>query len=131
MRGHIAQSMVISLSQWSYRSVNGHISQSVVMYLSRWSCISVGGHISQSVVIYLSRCSYISVGGLSAQCLSPVLAALPDLNSVHERRSRFVVVLFLFVRRGLLAEVLIYVHRKRRFIRDGSPGRLPRLSHSS
>ena len=27
--------------------------------------------------------------------------------------------------------VLLYVHRNRRLIRDGSPGRLPRLSHSS
>ena len=30
-----------------------------------------------------------------------------------------------------LVEVLLYVHRNRRFIRDGSPGRPPRLSHSS
>ena len=28
-------------------------------------------------------------------------------------------------------EVLLYVHTNRRFIRDGSPGRPPRLSHSS
>ena len=28
-------------------------------------------------------------------------------------------------------EVLLYVHRNRRFIRDGSPGRPPRLSHGS
>ena len=28
-------------------------------------------------------------------------------------------------------EVLPYVHRNRRFIRDGSPGRPPPLSHSS
>ena len=28
-------------------------------------------------------------------------------------------------------EVLLYVHRNRRFIRYGSPGRPPRLSHSS
>ena len=28
-------------------------------------------------------------------------------------------------------EVLLYVHRNRRFIRDGSPARPPRLSHSS
>ena len=28
-------------------------------------------------------------------------------------------------------EVLLYVHRNHRFIRDGSPGRPPRLSHSS
>ena len=32
---------------------------------------------------------------------------------------------------GWLVEVLLYVHRNRRFIRDGSPGRPPRLSHSS
>ena len=31
----------------------------------------------------------------------------------------------------LVAEVLLYVDRNRRFIRDGSPGRPPRLSHSS
>ena len=30
-----------------------------------------------------------------------------------------------------LVEVLFYVHRNRRLIRDGSPGRPPRLSHSS
>ena len=30
-----------------------------------------------------------------------------------------------------LTEVLLYVHRNRRFIRDWSPGRPPRLSHSS
>ena len=28
-------------------------------------------------------------------------------------------------------EVLLYVHRKRRFIRNGEPGRPPRLSHTS
>ena len=28
-------------------------------------------------------------------------------------------------------EVLLYVHRNRRFIMDGCPGRPPRLSHSS
>ena len=28
-------------------------------------------------------------------------------------------------------KALLYVHRNRRFIRDGSPGRPPRLSHSS
>ena len=28
-------------------------------------------------------------------------------------------------------KVLLYVHRNRRFIRDGSPGRPPLLSHSS
>ena len=31
----------------------------------------------------------------------------------------------------LVAEVLLYVRRNRRHIRDGSPGRPPRLSHSS
>ena len=30
-----------------------------------------------------------------------------------------------------MVEVLLYVHRNRRFIRDGSLGRPPRLSHSS
>ena len=30
-----------------------------------------------------------------------------------------------------VVEVLLYVHRNRRFNRDGSPGRPPRLSHSS
>ena len=30
-----------------------------------------------------------------------------------------------------LVEGLLYVHGNRRFIRDGSPGRPPRLSHSS
>ena len=30
-----------------------------------------------------------------------------------------------------LVKVLLYVHRNRRLIRDGSPGRPPRLSHSS
>ena len=31
----------------------------------------------------------------------------------------------------LVVWVLLYVHRNRRFIREGSPGRPPRLSHSS
>ena len=31
----------------------------------------------------------------------------------------------------VLVEVLLYVHRNRKFIRDGSPGRPPPLSHSS
>ena len=31
----------------------------------------------------------------------------------------------------LMGEVLLYVHRNRRFIRDGSPGRSPRFLHSS
>ena len=31
----------------------------------------------------------------------------------------------------VVVEVLLYVHRNRRLIRDGSPGRPPRLSHSS
>ena len=30
-----------------------------------------------------------------------------------------------------VGEVLLYVHRNRWFIRDGSPGRPPRLSHTS
>ena len=32
---------------------------------------------------------------------------------------------------NLLVEVLLYVHRNRRLIRDGSSGRPPRFSHSS
>ena len=32
---------------------------------------------------------------------------------------------------ALIVEVLLYVHRNSRFIRDGSPGRPPRLSQSS
>ena len=39
----------------------------------------------------------------------------------------FVVVVVVVV----VVEVLLYVHRNRWFIRDGSPGRPPRLSHSS
>ena len=31
----------------------------------------------------------------------------------------------------ILVEVLLYVHKNRWFIRDGSPGRPPRLSHIS
>ena len=31
----------------------------------------------------------------------------------------------------VVVEVLLYVHRNRRLIRDGSPGRPPRHSHSS
>ena len=31
----------------------------------------------------------------------------------------------------VVVEVLLYVHRNCRLIRDGSPGRPPRLSHSS
>ena len=34
-------------------------------------------------------------------------------------------------RQVVVGWVLLYVHRNRRFIRDGSPGRPPRLSHSS
>ena len=33
--------------------------------------------------------------------------------------------------RFVVVEVLLYVHRNRRFIMDGSPGCPPRLSHSS
>ena len=32
---------------------------------------------------------------------------------------------------GWMVEALLYVHRNRRFIRDGSPGRPPRLPHNS
>ena len=34
-------------------------------------------------------------------------------------------------RRVVVVQVFLYVHRNRRFIKDGSPGRPPRLSHSS
>ena len=34
-------------------------------------------------------------------------------------------------RNVVVVEVLLYVHRSRKFIRDGSPERPPRLSHSS
>ena len=30
----------------------------------------------------------------------------------------------------VVVEVMLYVHRNRRLIKDGSPGRPPRLSHS-
>ena len=42
----------------------------------------------------------------------------------------FVVVVVVVVE-VVVVEVLLYVHRNRRLIRDGSPGRPPRLSHSS
>ena len=32
---------------------------------------------------------------------------------------------------GVVVEVLLYVHRNRRFVRDGSPERPPGLSHTS
>ena len=40
----------------------------------------------------------------------------------------FVVVVVVVV---VVVEVLLYVHRNRWFIRDGSPGHPPRLSHGS
>ena len=40
-------------------------------------------------------------------------------------------VVFTVVLTTSLVEVLFYVHRNRRSIRDGSSGRPPRLSHSS
>ena len=47
------------------------------------------------------------------------------------RRPTFLQQLKLWARSQDGAEVLLYVHRSRRFIRDGSPGRPPRLSHRS
>ena len=41
------------------------------------------------------------------------------------------VIILLFSYQIWLVEVLLYVHRNRSFIRDESPGRPPRLSHSS
>ena len=43
----------------------------------------------------------------------------------------FVIVVVVVVVVVVDVEVLPYVHRNRRYIRDGSPGRPPRLSHSS
>ena len=90
---------------------------------------------------------------------SPRTADPPHLSlSLHERRGAFVSASVLFtstetvrlIRDGeprtatsnstqLLSadlapdvvEVLLYVHKNRMFIRDGSPGRPPRLPHSS
>ena len=49
----------------------------------------------------------------------------------HEDQSITVRVGVYDVTYTVMVEVLLYVHRNRRFIRDGSPGRPPRLSHSS
>ena len=42
-----------------------------------------------------------------------------------------VVVVVVVVAVVVVVEVLLYVHRNRTLIRDGSPGRPPRVSHSS
>ena len=46
------------------------------------------------------------------------------VGDVMESKGNVVVVV-------VVVAVLLYVHRNRRLIRDGSPGRPPRLSHSS
>ena len=58
-----------------------------------------------------------------------VLAVAGGLFGLHgsERRDE----LFVLSMCWWLVEVLLYVHRNRRFIRDGSPGRPSRLSYSS
>ena len=46
-------------------------------------------------------------------------------------QSSFVVWQYSWTTQRWSVEVLLYVHRNRRLIRDGSPGQPPRLSHSS
>ena len=70
--------------------------------------------------------------GYSSHLLAPRLAparASVDPPGPTQRRQRTVV--RIGCRRRVDVEVLLDVHRNRRFIRDGSPGRPPRLSHSS
>ena len=45
--------------------------------------------------------------------------------------STFSEVIVVYDEEHLVVEVLLYVHRNHRFIKDWSPGRPPRLSHSS
>ena len=72
-------------------------------------------------IILLADCFYseIRVGSFLGQC---------DICWVVNT-IRFVAELALCFSR--LVEVLLYVHRNRRLIRDGSPGRPPPLLHSS
>ena len=64
-----------------------------------------------------------SLGGVYPLCLgSGSGSGLSFLDRTFHRRSSD---------NGLLVEVLLYIHRNRRFIRDGSAGCPPRLSHSS
>ena len=52
--------------------------------------------------------------------------------NTHPSAARRVSLLLFFIfLSGFVVELLLYVHRNRRFIRDGSPGRPPPLSHSS
>ena len=70
--------------------------------------------------------------GYSIHLLAPRLAparASVDPPGPTQRRQRTVV--RIGCRRRVDVEVLLDVHRNRRFIRDGSPGRPPPLSHSS
>ena len=62
------------------------------------------------------------------------------ISAVHNPVIWYIIIRFMLTVRGdsceqirdhNLVEVLLYVHRNRRLIRDGSPGRSPRLSHSS
>ena len=53
----------------------------------------------------------------------PTIVIIFRLKAEHEKNSA--------ATRPLVVEVLLSVHKNRRLIRDGSPGRPPRLSHSS
>ena len=59
--------------------------------------------------------------------LVEVLHHLNGIKSFCFKSSQLKVLILIHV----VVEVLPYVHRNRRFIRDGSPGRPPRLSHIS
>ena len=60
-----------------------------------------------------------------------LLASLHAVSETYVTLSLVKVMdLYIYICRAM-AEVLLYVHRNRRLIRDGSPGRPPRLSHSS
>ena len=59
--------------------------------------------------------------------LVQVLHHLKGIKSFCFKSSQLKVLILIHV----VVEVLPYVHRNRRFIRDGSPGRPPRLSHSN
>ena len=60
--------------------------------------------------------------GLTTKNQKCSLATNYDMSQKHKRHQEVTKV---------VVEVLLYVHRNRRFIRDGSPGQPPRLSHSS
>ena len=83
------------------------------------------------IIIIYTPSRFCAVSLLSAL---PVSTALSSLASVHTHPSCFRTALSSLAGvhwKEQLVEVLLYVHRSRRFIRDGSPGRPPRLSHSS